>query len=433
MPWTASPWRRRVPKELTRWASPRVAPRFTIPRKFQPLLDPIGSWRYRVFYGGRGSAKSHSFARALLIHGMQRRLRIFCLREYQASMKQSVHLILSDLIRKHGLEGRYYRIAKTEIIGHQGTEFFFGGLRQDIDQIKSTEGIDIAWVEEAHSVRKDAWEILIPTIRAAGSEIWVSFNPDELTDNTYQRFCIEGKTPARSLIRKVTWRDNPYLSDVLREEREDLLRNDPEAEAHVWEGEPWTRSDAQVLKGKWEVKDFTPDSSFGEPLYGLDFGFARDPLVAVKLWRKDRMLWVEYADGGLELDHKSTCDVLGGIPGGHEGLWLADNSRPETINELRQSSFNVIGADKWDGSVKDGIQHLRSYEKIIIHPRCALAISEARGWRYKTDPRTGAVISKLRDGFDNSWDASRYALSRVIQRRDVGGGMVWYPGVDGGE
>lgn len=403
------------------------------PAAFRFLYEPpIGSVRYRVAYGGRGSAKSWQKARALLVHGMRRPLRVFCGREYQSSMRQSVHRVLSDMIRRLGLERAYYP-TKTGIIGPRGTEFIFGGLRRDIEQIKSTEGIDVAWIEEAQSVSDDSWETLIPTIRADDSEIWVSFNPQEATDATYRRFVLQPPTDGRALIRKVTWRDNPYLPKVLRDEREELLRVDPEAEAHVWEGEPWARSDAQVLNGKWRVQEFTPDATWGEPLFGEDFGFARDPSVFVKIWRRDRRLWIEYEAGGIQLDNDELARRMAEIPDARRYAIRADGARPETINELRRRGFKISAADKWDGSVRDGIAHLRSYDEIVIHPRCAIAIQQARLWRYKEDARTGQILPRLRESNDDAWDAVRYALSGVIQRKaaSTGGGIVWFPGMDG--
>lgn len=407
--------------------------RVETPAAFRFLYDPpLGSVRYRVSYGGRGSAKSWQKARALLVHGIRRPLRILCVREYQSSMRQSVYRVITDMIERLGIGG-IYKAKQTTIVGANGTEFLFAGLRRDIDQIKSTEGIDICWPEEAQSVSRDSWETLIPTIRAPGSEIWVSFNPAEATDDTYRRFVLEPPPPHRAIVRKVTWRDNPYLPDVLRQEREDLLIADPEAEAHVWEGEPWSRSDAQVLNGKWRVAEFTPDRAWGEPLFGMDFGFARDPSICVKLWRHDRRLFIEYEAGGLQLDNAETARRLDEIPDVRAYHILSDGARPETINEMRIRGFKMSAADKWEGSVRDGIAHLRSYDEIVIHPRCPIAIQQARLWRYKVDPRTGMILPRLRDSNDDAWDATRYALSKIIQRKgaSTGSGVVWFPGMDG--
>ncbi|HEX6927601.1 MAG TPA: PBSX family phage terminase large subunit, partial [Longimicrobiaceae bacterium] len=228
-----------------------------IPEAFAFLFDPpLGVVRYRVSYGGRGSAKSWQFARALLIHGARRPLRILCAREFQTSIKDSVHRLLADQIDRLGL-GAFYEVQQSAILGANGTEFLFKGLRRNIQEIKSTEGIDVCWVEEAEAVSDESWRVLIPTVRKEGSEIWVSFNPALETDPTYQRFVVQ--PPARAIVRRVGYADNPWLPQVLRDEAEELRHRDPEAYAHVWGGEPWRRSDAEVLAGKWIVEEFEPE------------------------------------------------------------------------------------------------------------------------------------------------------------------------------
>jgi len=149
------------------------------------------------------------------------------------------------------------------------------------------------------------------------------------------------------------------------------------------------------------------------------------------VWRRDSRLWIEYEAGGLQLDNDEMARRFADIPGALDVAILADGARPETIHELRKRGYRVSAADKWDGSVRDGIQHLRSYSEIVIHPRCTMATQQARLWRYKLDPRTQQPIPKLRERNDDAWDAVRYALSRVIQRKGSSGVQVWYPGADG--
>lgn len=384
-----------------------------IAESFGFLFDPpLGAVRYRGAYSGRGAAKSWSIARALLLHGVQAPLRILCVREFQSSIKDSVHRLLSDQIEAMGLAG-FYTIQKTSILGLNGTEFLFKGLRRDIAEIKSTEGIDLCWVEEAEAVSDPSWEVLIPTIRKPNSEIWVSFNPALATDPTYRRF-VEA-APVRSIIRRVIYTDNPWLPEVLKEEAAELLKRDPEAHANIWGGEPWSRSDAEVLAGKWVVDDFTPDQHWHGPYFGADWGFARDPSVLVRLWRADSRLYVEYEEGGVQLDTDETERRFRRVPGASEHVIRADSARPETINEMKRRGLKIEPAPKWDGSVKDGIEHLRGYERIVIHPRCKRAIQEARLWRYKTDPRTSEVLPKLHEGNDHTWDAARYGLAPFIK------------------
>ncbi len=384
------------------------------PAAFGYLFDPpLGALRYRGAYGGRGSAKSWQFARALLVHGVAQPLRILCAREYQASIRDSVHRVLADQIELLGL-GNLYTIQESAILGSNGTEFLFKGLRRDIAQIKSTEGIDIAWVEEAEAVSDHSWRVLIPTIRKPGSEIWVSFNPALESDATYQRFVV--KPPERSMIRAVSYRDNPYFPAVLREEADALLRADPEAFAHVWGGKPWARSDAQVLAGKWRVAEFTPGEGWQGPYFGADWGFAHDPTTLVRLWTHDGRLYLEHEAGGVQLDTDATVRAFDEVPDARRYVIRADSARPETIAEMKKRGFRTEAAPKWSGSVQDGIQHLRSYTDIVIHPRCKRAIEEARLWRYKTDPRTEEVLPHLVAGNDHIWDAVRYALAPLIKK-----------------
>lgn len=201
------------------------------PQKLQFLFHPK---RYKIAYGGRGAAKSWGFARALLILGAQRPLRILCARETQKSISDSVYKLLCDQIVELKLE-HFYSITKTNIVGANGTEFTFAGIRQSsVGDIKSYEGCDICWVEEAQIVSKRSWDILIPTIRKPNSEIWVSFNPDLETDDTYKRFVQT--PPTESQVVKINWRDNPWFPDVLRQEMRDLKARSEDDYEHVYEG-----------------------------------------------------------------------------------------------------------------------------------------------------------------------------------------------------
>lgn len=205
--------------------------RVEIPRKLEFLFRPA---RYKVAYGGRGSAKSWTFAQALLILGSKQKLRILCTREVQKSIKDSVHKLLSDQIKRLGLES-FYQILNTEIRGKNGTEILFSGLSdQTADSIKSFEGVDIAWVEEAQTVTKRSWDIFRPTIRKAGSEIWVSYNPELETDATHVMFVV--KPPSDAVVVKMDWQDNPWFSPELEKERLDCLKNQPKDYPNIWEG-----------------------------------------------------------------------------------------------------------------------------------------------------------------------------------------------------
>jgi phage terminase large subunit len=211
-------------------SSVEVEARF--PPKLEFLFEP---YRYKVAYGGRGGAKSWGFARALLIQGAQQKLRILCTREIQNSIKDSVHKLLSDQIQALGLE-EFYNPLQTEIRGKNGTEFIFSGLAdKTAANIKSFEGVDRVWVEEAQTVSKRSWDLLVPTIRAPGSEIWVSFNPELDTDPTYQRFVLNA--PPNSHVVKINYEDNPWFTPELEAERAFCERSDPADYRNIWLGE----------------------------------------------------------------------------------------------------------------------------------------------------------------------------------------------------
>jgi phage terminase large subunit len=201
-----------------------------LPEKLGQLFNPS---RYKVLYGGRGGAKSWGIATALLILGAQKPLSILCAREFQDSMEDSVHKLLVERINDLGLDN-FYSVLKKEITGINGTHFAFKGVRHNVSKLKSFEGADICWVEEAANVSKGSWETLIPTIRKAGSEIWISFNPELEDDETYQRFV---KNPPSDVIQvPIGWRDNPWFPEVLRKEMLEMKARDPDAWLNVWEG-----------------------------------------------------------------------------------------------------------------------------------------------------------------------------------------------------
>jgi phage terminase large subunit len=203
------------------------------PEKLRPLLQERA--RYRVLYGGRGGAKSWSVARALLVLGASRPMRILCARETQTSITQSVHQLLADQIEALGL-GSFWQVLETEIRGLNGSQINFAGLRQQgISNLKSWEGVDIVWAEEAGVIGKKSWDVLTPTIRKPGSEIWITFNPELDSDETYERFVLN--PPAGAWVCKVNWSDNPWFPAVLDDERRDLERRDPVAYRTIWEGE----------------------------------------------------------------------------------------------------------------------------------------------------------------------------------------------------
>lgn len=220
--------------------------RVKTPEIFLPLYKPS---RYKVLYGGRGGAKSWGIADALIILAWQSPLLILCTRELQKSIKESVHALLCNRIDALGLSSEY-EIQNAQIIGKNGSRFIFAGLKHNITEIKSLEGVDICWAEEAEKITDGSWKTLIPTIRKEGSEIWISFNPNLITDATYQRFVMN--PPPNAWVQKVSWRDNPWFPQTLAEERDYLKEKDFEEYLHVWEGELKTFADGAIYKKQLE-------------------------------------------------------------------------------------------------------------------------------------------------------------------------------------
>jgi len=421
-----------------------------LPAWAEPFFDPH---RYKVAYGGRGAARSWTFARMLLIGAAERPLRVGCFREFQKSIKDSVHRLLSDQVELLGLPD--FDITDREIRHANGSLFLFEGLRHNVTKIKSIEGIDVAWVEEAERVSKTSWDVLIPTIRKPGSEIWVSYNPHLKTDPTHQRFAIT--PPPDALVVKVNGDDNPWFPPELAAERDYLYTVDPDAAAHVWGGECLESSDAQILRGKWRVEAFEPVTEaslaaehgddwatktpalrallWAGPYHGADFGFAKDPNALVKCWvargtlpNSTGRLMVEREAYKVGQDTDAIPDHWKKeVPGCAQYLIRADSARPETISYLRRHGFpQITGVEKWSGSVEDGIAHLRQYEAIVIHPDCVHAAEEARLWSYKVDALTNDVLPVVVDLHNHVMDALRYALAPLIKRSSATGLLDHY-------
>lgn len=383
------------------------------PEKLQCLFRPA---RYKVFYGGRGGAKSWGIARALVLIAASSKKRILCAREVQNTMRDSVHRLLRDQIEALGLMP-WFTITENSIRSSTGSEFIFKGLRFDVQGVKSTEGIDICWVEEAQTVSQESWDVLIPTVRSDSSEIWVSFNPKETNDPTYQRFV--DKPPPDAVVVEINYDDNPWFPDVLRREMEHCRRVDFDAYMHIWRGRPRKISQAAIFADKALVEAF-PDDLWEQAdrlFFGADFGFATDPSTLIRFFILGRKLYISHeAYGvGVELDHMP--EFYDSVPGAREWPIMADCARPETISYIRRQGFNIEAAEKWPGCVEDGIAHIRGFEQIVIHERCKHMIDEANLYSYKVDAKTNQVLPVVVDKHNHCWDAVRYGLDGYIQRR----------------
>jgi phage terminase large subunit len=357
----------------------------------------------------------------LVLRSIQSQVRILCARELQNSVQDSVHQLLVDQIQSLGLAGAF-EINESKIVSHIGSEFLFKGLRgmkNNAQQIKSLEGIDICWIEEGQTISAPSMQTITPTIRKPNSEIWITFNPDQPTDPVYQ---LVTNPPEGAIVRRVNWDSNPWFKDTsLPIEREWMLKTDPDAYAHVWEGECRQNSDAQVLKGKIEVRAFVPGDWDG-PYQGIDWGFASDPTAMVRCWVDKQCLYIEHEAYGVGIEIDQLPVVFdNAIPNSRMYQTRADSARPETISYLNRHGYDrIVSVEKWAGSVQDGVAFLRSFDKIIIHPRCKHTQEESRLWSYKVDRLTGDILPELQDRHNHTWDAVRYALAPMIRRKDAG-------------
>ena len=382
----------------------------------RPLLEPR---RYKCLYGGRGSGKSTAAADALLIEGARRKCRVLCAREFQVSIKDSVHHLLKQRIEDLGLED-LYSVQEAQILGPRGTQFIFKGLRHNISSIKSISGITHCWVEEAQTISQKSWNDLVPSIRAKGSEIWVTFNPYQKTDPIYQAFITSpGQLGGETYIQRINWDLNPYFPAELDAERLAMQATDPDLYEHIWEGECLENSESQVLHGKWLVDEFTTGADWQGPYYGADWGFAADPTAALKCWIHSNRIYIEHESYAHRLELDQTAQRwIQDVPGIETHIVRVDNSRPESISHVsRRGIPRLTAVRKWPGSVEDGIGYLRSYDKIIVHPRCSHFATEARLYSYKVDKLSGDILPQLVDAHNHLIDALRYALSPMIQHR----------------
>lgn len=397
-----------------------------LPEFAQPLFEP---YRYKVLRGGRGSAKSYSVARALLIKGANSKRKIFCGREFQNSISDSVLSLLEGQAQEIGLD-KFYTFTNNSIMGENGTEFMFKGIRHNINSIKSIPGITDCWIEEAQTISKPSLDILIPTIREDGSEIIFTYNPEKEDDPVHAMF-TGPDIPKDAYIADVNWDQNPWFPDVLREEKDRQYAINPELADHIWGGACRSQSDAQIFKGKYRVDFFEPLPHWQGPYYGADWGFSKDPTVLVQFWidLTEQNLYVrrgvssrKMLEEKKKLNPNAVFDLtqigtlFDQIKGSRDKKIRADCSRPETISYVAGLGFNIEGAKKWQGSVEDGIEYIKSFRQVIIHPEAQEVAQEFKNYSYKVDRLTQDVTTDIIDDWNHYIDALRYGLEPLITR-----------------
>ena len=381
-----------------------------IPDIFLFLLNEKA--RFKVSYGGRGSGKSWSNGRGLIIKALTEKCRILCTRQLQTSIKDSVHKLLADSIEDMGLS-EYFEITQNTIRCVNGSEFIFKGIQNNISEIKSLEGVNYCWVEEAQSVSADSWDKLLPTIREENSEIWITFNPDKEEDETYKRFITN--TPPNAIVRQANYYDNPYFTNTLRQEMLYCKETDYGKYEHIWLGKCVISTEAQIYNGKFELKEFeAPDNAIF--YYGADWGFANDPTAVIRCFIQDQCLYIDYESGGVGVEFEELPALFDVIPNVRKWDIRADNARPETISYMKRKGFRISACPKWKGSVEDGIEYIRSFRKIYVHPRCKKTYEEFKFYSYKQDRNTGDILPIVLDKDNHFMDALRYALNPYIQK-----------------
>jgi phage terminase large subunit len=386
-----------------------------IPEKLECLLE---DHRYKIVYGGRGSSKSWTVARVLLAIGRRKKIRVLCAREFQNSISDSVHALLSDQIKALGLED-FYTIQNTSIFGSNGTEFLFAGLKHNVTKIKSFEGVDICWVEEAQTTSKSSWDVLIPTIRKPDSEIWVTFNPELDTDETYKRFVV--LPPANAKVVKVNWSDNPWFPQVLQDEMEDLKARDMDAYLNVWEGNTRQVLDGAVYANELRkaqednrIKDIQIDKSIAVSTF-WDLGWAD----MTSIWFVQTIPGGEvriidfYQDCQKTIDHY--VNILQNKGYTYRDHWLPHDA--EHKNMTGRSTKEIIEGMGLPVritpklSIADGINAARMLMNrcFFDQNRCAEGLQALRHYRYAVDPDTKMFSEKpLHNEFSHAADAYRY-------------------------
>ena len=395
------------------------------PVKLQCLFQPS---RYKCIFGGRGSAKSWSVARALLILGAKQVHRILCAREFQNSISQSVHKLLSDQIIELGLIG-FYEITQNSIRGANGTEFAFVGLKNNPHNIKSYEGCTIVWVEEAQAVSARSWDILIPTIRAKDSEIWITMNPELESDATYQRFILH--KPDNCITQKVNWIDNPWFPEVLDHERRTLQARDIEAYNTVWEGLCRQTVDGAVFAREMQMAELEERVTKvrydpTKPVHAVfDLGWADSTSIWFVQFIAQEIRFIRYIEDSQQTmsHYLALMQTFGYV---YDTLWLPHDAQNKTlaaqgrtIEEIvRNSGFKTKIIPRT--SIVDSINASRTMFRNCYFDRdnCYDGLQCLRHYKYEVDPETKAFSKNpLHDQYSHGADAFRMVALGVQETR----------------
>jgi len=381
-----------------------------IPIEFKSLFN--NDWREAAVYGGRYSLKSHTTARVLLIRARQKKTRVACFREFQNSIGDSSYQLLVDLIKEYNLGD--FQITNNSIINTlNGSDFIFKGLWNNEQSIKSIEGIDIAWVEEAQTVSEKSLEVLTPTVRKNNSQIIYTYNRLLEEDPVHKRLVLEGRP--NTLIINVNYDiaiKYGMMPEVIRLEMEDDKKKRPGLYRHKWLGEPHNM-ERKIYKD-WAIIDEIPHEARLER-YGLDFGYSNDPTSIVAIYKYNGGFIFDEICYQKGLSNKQIADILINSP---RALVVADSAEPKSIDELKLYGVNVLPSLKGQGSVNKGIQFIQD-QRISITKRSVNGLKEYRNYLWKVD-KEGRIINTPEDIFNHFLDAVRYALDSFINIQSQG-------------
>lgn len=396
-----------------------------IPEAFEEYLRPH---RYKVAYGGRGAAKTETFARIVIAESLNYPHLTLCCREIQKSIADSTKKTIEVAMYEMGVLGpdKFFRTTEKKIYSpYNGAEFVFEGLWRNADKIKSYKGITRCLVDEAQKISKKSLKDLIPTIREPGSQFLFAFNPEYATDPAYRMF-VESDTgvpailPPDSLVNKINYDQNPWFgeTELVKEMLHDRA-HDYEKYLHVWEGELNLMSEEIIFSGKFVVDDFElpKDSPF---LYGADWGFSQDPTTLLRCLvdEVNRKIYIDYETSGVGVEMENIPALFDKVPGSRKNKIRADSARPETISYVRRKGFKIVGVEKGPGSVEDGIEFLKNFT-IVIHSRCKHIIKEFMNYKYKVNALSGDITANIVDAWNHLIDSLRYACQPLIRNRRI--------------
>lgn len=408
------------------------APEILIPSELARLLDP--DWREAAVYGGRNSLKSHTVARVLLTRAMRQKTRVACFREYQNTIAESSHQLLKDVIEKYRLTD--FKVTDKNIINvKNGSDFLFKGLRNNVQNVKSTEGIDIAWVEEAQTISEVSLEVLTPTVRKPGSQIIYTYNRLRDRDPVHVRLVVEGRP--NTLVININYDvalKYGWMSEALRLEMEDDKARRPEVYKHKWLGMPSTMKG--MIYPNWKkIEKIPEEAKYVGP--GLDFGYTNDPsaIIDVYKWNASYILDEVVYERGLSnfklanrirqsqgLEPARYQDDRITFIGKTQHVTVGDSSEPKSIDDIADCGVSIIGAAKGKDSVNNGIQRMQELE--IYYTEQSFNIEEEQlNYIWRVDKEDKSLNVPI-DAYNHAMDAARYKIMDLENFKPIEWGGV---------